>query len=58
MQITKQFHLYLSIISLLCESLMHIQESSTAGVRDAAKAGVVEPACAASLQAEEDEHCT
>ncbi len=35
---------------------MHIQESTTARVRDAAKAGVVE--CAASLQAEEDEHCS
>ncbi len=58
MQITKQFKLYLSIISLLCESLKHIQESTTARVRDAAKAGVVETACTASLQAEEDAHCT
>ncbi len=38
---------------------MHIQESTTARVCDAAKAGVVEPACAApSLQAEEDAHCS
>ncbi len=58
MQITKQYQLYLIIISLLRQSLMHIQESTTARVRDAAKAGVVEPACTASLQAEEDEHCT
>ncbi len=58
MQITKQYQLYLSIISLLRQSLKHIQESTTARVCDAAKAGVVEPACAASLQAEEDEHCT
>ncbi len=58
MQRTQKYQLYLSIISLLCQSLMHIQESTTARVRDAAKAGVVEPACAASLQAEEDEHCT
>ncbi len=58
MQRTQTFQLYLSIISLLRQSLMHIQESTTARVRDAAKAGVVEPACAASLQAEEDEHCT
>ncbi len=58
MQRTQTFQLYLSIISLLRESLKHIQESTTARVRDAAKAGVIEPACAASLQAEEDEHCT
>ncbi len=50
MQITKQFQLYLSIISLLCESLMHMQECTTAPVCDAVKAGVVEPACAACLQ--------
>ncbi len=58
MQRTQKFQLYLSIICLLRQSLMHIQETTTARVCDAAKAGVVEPACAASLQAEEDEHCT